>query len=64
MDHWPEQVAEQYARPTEYPVTHAEVQLNNPNKNAMHEILEKYNYTVDEIKRKINLFGVNPEVKK
>ncbi|MEN8153134.1 MAG: hypothetical protein ABFR75_03860 [Acidobacteriota bacterium] len=38
--------------------------VNNPNKNAMHEILEKYNYTVDEIRRKINLFGVTPEVKK
>ena len=38
--------------------------VDNPNKNAMHEILEKYNYTVDEIKRKINLFGVNPEAKK
>lgn len=38
--------------------------VDNPNKNAMHEILEKYNYTVDEINRKINLFGVTPEVKK
>jgi len=38
--------------------------VDNPNKDAMHEILEKYNYTVDEIKRKINLFGVTPEVKK
>jgi sulfhydrogenase subunit delta len=37
--------------------------VNNPNKNAMHEILKKYNYTVAEIKRKINIFGVNPEVK-
>ncbi len=38
--------------------------VENPNINAMHEILEKYNYTVEEIKRKINLFGVNPEVSK
>lgn len=38
--------------------------VDNPNKNAMHEILDKYNYTVEEIKRTINLFGVNPEVKK
>lgn len=38
--------------------------VDNPNKNAMHEILEKYNYTVDEIKRKVNLFGVYSEVKK
>jgi sulfhydrogenase subunit delta len=38
--------------------------VDNPNKDAMHEILEKYNYTVEEIKRTINLFGVNPEVKK
>jgi len=36
--------------------------VDNPNKNAMHEILEKYNYTIEEIKRKINIFGVNPEV--
>ncbi len=38
--------------------------VDNPNKDAMHEILEKYNFTVDEIKRKIDIFGVNPEVKK
>ncbi|MCP4215727.1 MAG: hypothetical protein GY765_13825 [bacterium] len=38
--------------------------VENPNKHAMYEILEKYNYTVDEIKKKINLFGVNPEVTK
>ena len=38
--------------------------MDNPNKNAMHDILEKYNFTVEEIKRRINLFGVNPEVKK
>ena len=36
--------------------------VNDPNKNAMHEILQKYNYTVEEIRRKINIFGVNPEV--
>jgi sulfhydrogenase subunit delta len=38
--------------------------VDEPNINAMHEILEKYNYTVDQIKRKINIFGVNPEVSK
>ncbi len=38
--------------------------VDNPNKDAMHEILEKYNYTVAEIKRRINIFGVNPEVSK
>lgn len=38
--------------------------VDDPNINAMHEILEKYNYTVDQIKRKINIFGVNPEVSK
>jgi len=38
--------------------------VDNPNKNAMHDILEKYNYTVDEIIRKINIFGVDPEVKR
>jgi coenzyme F420-reducing hydrogenase gamma subunit len=37
--------------------------VDNPNKDAMHEILTKYNYTVEEIKRRINIFGVNPEVK-
>lgn len=37
--------------------------VDNPNKDAMHEILRKYNYTVDEISRKINIFGVTPEVK-
>lgn len=36
--------------------------VDNPNKYAMHDILEKYNYTVDEIKRKMNIFGVDPEV--
>lgn len=36
--------------------------VDNPNKNAMVEILQKYNYTVDEIKKKINIFGVHPEV--
>ncbi|MCP5106903.1 MAG: hypothetical protein GY950_26195 [bacterium] len=38
--------------------------VDNPNKNAMHEILEKYNYSIDEIKRQINIFGVDPEVSK
>lgn len=38
--------------------------VDNPNKNAMHEILQKYNYTVEEIKRTINIFGVDPEVSK
>ncbi len=38
--------------------------VDNPNKNAMHEILEKYNYSVDQIKRTINIFGVDPEVSK
>lgn len=36
--------------------------VDNPNKNAMHEVLEKFNFTIDEIKRKMNLFGTNPEV--
>jgi sulfhydrogenase subunit delta len=35
----------------------------NPNKHAMHEVLKKYNCTVEQIVGKINLFGVNPEVK-
>ena len=37
--------------------------VDNPNKNAMNEVLEKYNLSVEEIKRKINIFGINPEVK-
>jgi sulfhydrogenase subunit delta len=36
----------------------------NPNKHAMHEVLAKYNYTVDQIIQKMNLFGMNPEVKR
>jgi len=38
--------------------------VDDPNKDAMHEILKKYNYSVDEIRRRINIFGVNPEVSK
>ncbi len=38
--------------------------VDQPNKNAMHEILEKYNYTVDQVKHKFNIFGVDPEVTK
>ncbi|MGE5343636.1 MAG: hypothetical protein ACM3SY_19375 [Candidatus Omnitrophota bacterium] len=37
--------------------------VDNPNKDSMHEILKKYNFTVEEIKHKFNIFGVNPEVK-
>jgi sulfhydrogenase subunit delta len=36
----------------------------NPNKNAMHEVLAKYNLTVDDIKRRFTLFAVDPEVGK
>ncbi|MCK4766692.1 MAG: hypothetical protein KAW12_31155 [Candidatus Aminicenantes bacterium] len=36
--------------------------VDNPNKNAMHEILLKYNYTVEEIKKKFDIFAVDPEV--
>jgi coenzyme F420-reducing hydrogenase gamma subunit len=38
--------------------------VDEPNKNAMHEILRKYNYTLQEIKNTLNIFGVDPEVKK
>jgi sulfhydrogenase subunit delta len=38
--------------------------VTNPNKSAMHEVLKKYNYTIDQIVMKMNLFGVNPEVKR
>lgn len=38
--------------------------VNNPNKDAMHEVLKKYNFTVEDIIRKMNIFGMNPEVKK
>jgi len=34
--------------------------VDNPNKNAMHEVLSKYNYTVEEIIKKINFFFVDP----
>ena len=34
----------------------------NPNKKAMHEVLKKYNFTVKEIIKEMNLFGVEPEV--
>lgn len=34
----------------------------NPNKKAMHEVLKKYNYTVQGIIREMNLFGVDPGV--
>jgi sulfhydrogenase subunit delta len=34
----------------------------NPNKKAMHEVLKKYNYSIQEIIREMNLFGVEPEV--
>jgi sulfhydrogenase subunit delta len=36
----------------------------NPNKNAMHEVLVKYNLTVDDIKRQLTLFAVDPEAGK
>ncbi|MCP4149490.1 MAG: hypothetical protein GY757_17210 [bacterium] len=36
--------------------------VDNPNKDAMHEILQKYNYSVDEIRKEMNLFAVDPEV--
>jgi sulfhydrogenase subunit delta len=38
--------------------------VDEPNKNAMHEILKKYNFTVEEIKNTLNIFGVDPEVKR
>jgi sulfhydrogenase subunit delta len=34
----------------------------DPNKKAMHEVLKKYNYTVEEIIREMNIFGVEPEI--
>jgi coenzyme F420-reducing hydrogenase gamma subunit len=36
----------------------------NPNKHAMHEVLTKYNCTVEQVIQKMNLFGMNPEVKR
>ncbi len=38
--------------------------VTNPNKHAMHEVLAKYNLTVEQIIGKMNLFGMNPEVKR
>ena len=37
--------------------------VDNPNRYAMWEILRKFNYEDAEIRRRINLFGVIPEVK-
>jgi len=34
----------------------------DPNKKAMHEVLKKYNYSLEEIIREMNIFGVDPEV--
>ncbi|HUI94094.1 MAG TPA: hypothetical protein VLX68_17780 [Chitinivibrionales bacterium] len=36
----------------------------NPNKNAMHEVLAKYNLTIEDIKRKFTLFAVDAEAGK
>jgi coenzyme F420-reducing hydrogenase gamma subunit len=36
----------------------------NPNKNAMHEVLAKYNLSIEDIKRQFTLFAVDPEVGK
>lgn len=38
--------------------------IPNPNKNAMHEVLEKHGLSLDDIKDKFTIFGVNPEVSK
>ena len=38
--------------------------MPNPNKNAMHEILEKNNLSVQDILDKFNIFAIDPEVKK
>jgi coenzyme F420-reducing hydrogenase gamma subunit len=34
----------------------------DPNKNAMHEVLEKYGLSVDTIKRHFTIFAIDPEV--
>lgn len=36
--------------------------VDHANKGAMHEVLEKYHFSSEEIRRKIDIFGVNPEV--
>ena len=36
--------------------------VDDPNKNAMHEVLAKYDLTVEEIKKKMNLFAIDPEI--
>ncbi len=36
--------------------------VDNPNKNAMHDVLKKYDLTVDDIKQKMNIFAIDPEV--
>jgi len=36
--------------------------VDEPNKNAMHEVLQKYDLTVGDIKQKMNLFAIDPEI--
>jgi len=36
--------------------------VDEPNKNAMHDVLKKYDLTVDEIRKKMNLFAIDPEI--
>ena len=39
------------------------VTVDDPNKNAMHEILKKYDLTVDQVVQKINMYAIDPEIK-
>jgi hypothetical protein len=34
----------------------------DPNKNAMHEVLDKYGLSLDTIKRHFTIFAIDPEV--
>ncbi|MGB7569403.1 MAG: hypothetical protein WBM07_16190 [Chitinivibrionales bacterium] len=36
--------------------------VTDPNKNAMHEVLEKYGMSLDAIKRDFTIFSIDPEV--
>ena len=36
--------------------------VDDPNKNAMHEILQKYDLTVEQVRQKMNIFAIDPEI--
>ena len=36
--------------------------VDDPNKDAMHEVLKKYNLTVDQIRQTMNIYAIDPEI--